>query len=135
MPCASLFNHVSEGSRYADESATKRKHVRKLDQLDERIGDTLVSGVRVVCDLGTSRQVSALLRRAPPRVTGPTSATTTREDPHHSPIDPRSGSWSNARRLARMLARRAHETDAVVLALDNDRCVCCSRNAVRCANG
>jgi hypothetical protein len=28
-----------------NDHATKRKHGQKLDQLDERIGDTLVSGV------------------------------------------------------------------------------------------
>jgi hypothetical protein len=33
------------------------------------------------------------------------TATTTREDRYHRPIDPRTGSWSNARRPARMLAR------------------------------
>src|SRR5712671_1680429 len=54
---------------------------------------------------------------------------------HHRPIVLRSGSWSNADRLARMLARRDHETDAVILAIDTDRCVRCGRNAVRCANG
>src|SRR5882672_520206 len=80
----------------------KRKGVKKVDQLDEGIGDTLVSGAA------------------------------TR---HHRPIDPRSASWSNAHWLARMLARRDDETDAVVLAVDADRCVHCGRNAVGCANG